>query len=129
MNSTFTKCLCENGKLKKSKREKKNFPFSCNPYWQLPNVRNVRRTLGPNFEPLRTSLFCPKPNSEPPEHHKKPNSLRTPDSSFHLYFQHNRKLHVCKIDIYSYCSKVQQSIIIINLANYLQLINNQIVGT
>ena len=50
-----------------------------------PNVRKVRRTLGPNFELLQTSLFCQKPNFEPPEHHKKPNSSRTPDSSFHLY--------------------------------------------
>ena len=57
----------------------------------LPNVRKVRRTLGPNFEPLRTSLFCPKPNSEPPEHHKKPNSSRTPDSSFHLYTKCNQR--------------------------------------
>ena len=39
-----------------------------------PNVREVRRTLKPNIEPLQTSLFQPKPNFEPPEHHKKPNS-------------------------------------------------------
>ena len=67
------------------------FSFTCNPYCGenvtllLPNVRNVRRTLGPNFEHFRTSQFSPKPNFEPPEHPKKPNSSRTPDSSFQDY--------------------------------------------
>ena len=62
-------------------RKKENlktfFSFSCNLYCGknvtllLPNVRNVRRTLGPNFEHLRTSQFSPKLNFEPPKHRKK----------------------------------------------------------
>ena len=74
-----------------SKIEKDFFFFLCNSYWRQigslywsPNVRNVRRTLGSNFEHFRTSQFSPKPNFEHPEHPKNPNSSRTSNSSIHL---------------------------------------------
>ena len=88
VNLIFTKSVCS----EKKEILKTFFSFSCNLYCGknvtllLPNVRNVRRTLGPNFEHFRTSQFSPKPNFEPPEHPKKPNSSRTPDSSFQDYY-------------------------------------------
>ena len=84
VNLIFTKSVC----AEKKENLKTFFSIPCNIYCGknvtllLLNVRNVRRTLRPNFEHLRTSQFSPKPNFEPPEHPKKPNSSRTPDSSF-----------------------------------------------
>ena len=87
VNLIFTKSVC----AEKKENLKTFFSFSCNLYCRknvtlfVPNVRNVRRTLGPNFEHFWTSQFSPKPNFEPPEHPKKPNSSRTPDCSFQDY--------------------------------------------